>query len=248
MNISLEANERLDYLLAENLRIIQSSEVFSFSLDAVLLAQFASIPYRKTGKIIDLCTGNGVIPLLLSARSQAHIWGIELQPRLASMAKRSVAYNHLDEQLTIIEGNVIGIEEILGTELYDTVTCNPPYFIHHPHSEKNISEHYAIARHEIELNLEQAIQAASRLLKQGGKAVFVHRPGRLADFMEWMPKYRLEPKRIRFVHPKEGKEANILLIEAIKDGKRDLKIEPPLIVYTEESEYRQEVREWLYGK
>ncbi|WP_301109217.1 tRNA1(Val) (adenine(37)-N6)-methyltransferase [Sporosarcina sp.] len=244
--MNLRDDERLDYLLAEDLRIIQSPSVFSFSLDAVLLARFAYMPIRG-GKVVDLCTGNGAIPLFLSARTKADIIGVELQERLADMAKRSVKHNHLEKQLTIMQDNVIGIAKKIGYDKFDTVTCNPPYFAANDASARNKSEHYTIARHEVELTLDQAVQSASELLKQGGKAAFVHRPGRLLDMITSMRKYRLEPKRIRFVYPKEGKEANTLLIEAIKDGKPDLKILPPLYVYQENNEYTEEVRLLLYG-
>lgn len=244
--MNLQDDERLDYLLAEDLRIIQSPSVFSFSLDAVLLARFAYMPIRG-GKVVDLCTGNGVIPLFLSARTKAKITGIELQERLADMAERSVAFNKLENQLTIMQDNVIGIAKKIGYDQFDTVTCNPPYFLANDASARNKSEHYTIARHEIELTLDQAVQSASELLKQGGKAAFVHRPGRLLDIITSMRRHRLEPKRIQFVYPKEGKEANILLIEAIKDGKPDLKILPPLYVYQEDGEYTEEVRLLLYG-
>ena len=243
----LKDDERLDYLLAEDLRIIQSPSVFSFSLDAVLLSRFTYVPIKR-GKMVDLCTGNGAIPLFLSARTSAEIIGIELQERLADMATRSVAYNKLSEQVTIRLGDVKGIATQIGWEKYDVVTCNPPYFPAHEASERNLKEHLAIARHEIHLTLEEAVISASELLKQGGKAAFVHRPGRLLDIVTAMRANRLEPKRIRFVYPKEGKEANTLLIEAIKDGKPDLKILPPLYVYGADGQYTEEVKEMLYGK
>lgn len=239
-------DERLDYLLAEDLRIIQSPSVFSFSLDAVLLARFAYVPLKR-GKIVDLCTGNGAIPLFLSARTESSIIGVELQERLVHMARRSVAYNKLDGQIEIVEGDVKEIPAQLGIEKYDVVTCNPPYFPAHEMSDKNISEHMAIARHELHLTLDEAVHAASKLLKQGGKAAFVHRSGRLIDIISAMRANRLEPKRIRLVYPKAGKEANTLLIEGIKDGKPDLKILPPLIVYNEQGEYTEEVSALLYG-
>lgn len=244
----LKDDERLDYLLAEDLRIIQSPSVFSFSLDAVLLSRFASIPKSAHGTIVDLCTGNGVVPLFLSARSKAKIYGVELQPRLHDMASRSVAYNKLEEQIDIRLGDVKVAPETLGVEKFDAVTCNPPYFLAHELSEKNVSEHYAIARHEIYLTLDEAIHSASRLLKQGGKAAFVHRPERLLDIVTAMRANRLEPKRMQLVYPKNGKEANTLLIEGMKDGKPGLKILPPIIVYEENNEYTAEIRELLYGK
>lgn len=242
----LTDDERLDYLLAENLRIIQSPSVFSFSLDAVLLARFAYVP-RKRGRIVDLCTGNGAIPLFLSVRTESTITGVELQPRLAGMARRSIEFNGLEEQIEIIEGDVKDIPAQLGYEKFDTVTCNPPYFPAHDMSDKNLSEHMAIARHELHLTLDEAVRSASQLLKQGGKAAFVHRAGRLIDIMAAMRANRLEPKRIRLVYPKAGKEANTLLIEGIKDGKPDLKVLPPLIVYGEDGDYTEEVRGLLYG-
>lgn len=243
----LKDDERLDYLLAEDLRIIQSPSVFSFSLDAVLLARFVQVPKNK-GHIIDLCSGNGVIPLFLSARTNAKITGVELQPRLHDMATRSIAYNNLAQQIDMQLGDVKDAPGTLGIEKYDVVTCNPPYFLAHELSEKNTSEHYAIARHELYLTLDEAIEATSRLLKQGGKAAFVHRPGRLLDIVSAMRTNRLEPKRIQFVYPKRGKEANTLLIEAIKDGKPDLKVLPPLYVYEDNNEYTPEVRALLYGE
>lgn len=243
----LREDERLDYLLAEELRIIQSPSVFSFSLDAVLLAKFAYVP-KRSGKIVDLCAGNGAVPLFLSARTNASILAVELQERLADMARRSVAYNELEKQIQIIQDDVIGIASKIGYDKYDTVTCNPPYFAANEASERNMKEHLAIARHEIHLTLEQAVRSASELLKQGGKAAFVHRPGRLLDIVTAMRANRLEPKRIQFVYPKEGKEANTLLIEGIKDGKPDLKILPPLYVYGEDGKYTEEVRILLYGQ
>lgn len=242
----LQGDERLDYLLAENLRIIQSPSVFSFSLDAVLLARFASVP-KTRGKVVDLCTGNGAIPLFLSARTKAPILGIELQERLVDMAQRSVAYNKLQQQITIQQGDVKGIAKLIGSEKYDAVTCNPPYFPVDAAPDKKLSEHQAIARHEIHLSLEEAVANASSLLKQGGKAAFVHRPGRMIELIEAMKKHRLEPKRIQLVYPKAGREANTLLIEGIKDGKPDIKILPPVTVYEENGEYTAEIKEILYG-
>ena len=239
-------DERLDYLLAEDLRIIQSPSVFSFSLDAVLLARFAYVPLKR-GRVVDLCTGNGAIPLFLSARTEVPIIGVELQERLVHMAMRSVSYNNLDHRISILHGDVKEIPAQLGFEKYDVVTCNPPYFPAHELSDKNISEHMAIARHELHLTLDESVEAASKLLKQGGKAAFVHRAGRLIDIISAMRANRLEPKRVRLVYPKAGKEANTLLIEGIKDGKPDLKILPPLIVYGEDGEYTEEVRALLYG-
>lgn len=243
----LKGDERLDYLLAEELRIIQSPSVFSFSLDAVLLSRFVNVPHRK-GKIVDLCAGNGAIPLFLSARTKADIIAVELQDRLVDMATRSVAYNELDAQIQVMQGDVRTVSNELGVEKYDVVTCNPPYFLAHEASDKNLKEHVKIARHEIYLKLDEMIYTSSRLLKQGGKAAYVHRPERLLDIVTAMRANRIEPKRIRLVYPKMGKEANTLLIEGIKDGKPGLKVLPPLYVYNDQNEYTDEVNVMLYGE
>ncbi|OIK16744.1 hypothetical protein BIV60_03160 [Bacillus sp. MUM 116] len=244
--VNLKDDERLDYLLAEDLRIIQSPSVFAFSLDAVLLARFVYVPIQK-GNLVDLCSGNGVIPLFLSARTKGKITGVEIQERLYDMAIRSIEYNDLQDRLKMIHGDIKDMPKQLGHGNFDVVTCNPPYFVTPKAGEINLNEHLAIARHEIHCTLEDAIRVSSQLVRQGGKVAFVHRPGRLMDIITLMRQYRLEPKRIQFVYPKIGKEANTLLIEAIKDGSPDLKILPPIIVYNEENEYTPEIRGILYG-
>ncbi|MFS0784128.1 tRNA1(Val) (adenine(37)-N6)-methyltransferase [Bacillus sp. 1P06AnD] len=243
----LQGDERLDYLLAEDLRIIQSPSVFSFSLDAILLARFVSVPIVK-GDLVDLCSGNGVIPLMLTTRTRGKIIGVEIQERLHDMAIRSIEYNHLSGQINMIHGDLKEIVKEIGHSKYDVVTCNPPYFPTPKKDEHNRNEHYAIARHEIMCNLEDVVKASSQLLKQGGKAAFVHRPGRLMDILTLMRKYRLEPKRLQFVYPSAGKEANTILVEGIKDGNPDLKVLPPFVVYNEQQEYTEEARRILYGE
>ncbi|WP_312474545.1 tRNA1(Val) (adenine(37)-N6)-methyltransferase [Neobacillus sp.] len=245
--VILKEDERLDYLLAENLRIIQSPSVFAFSLDAVLLARFVYVPIQK-GNLLDLCSGNGVIPLFLSARTKGHITGVEIQERLYDMAVRSIQYNGLQNRLQMIHGDIKDMAQRLGYGKFDVVTCNPPYFTTPSTGEVNPNEHLAIARHEILCTLEDAIKASSDLVRQGGKVAFVHRPGRFLDIITLMRQYRLEPKRVQFVYPKKGKEANTLLIEAIKDGSPDLKILPPIIVYNDNDEYTKEIRAILYGE
>ncbi len=240
-------DERLDYLLAEDLKVIQSPSVFAFSLDTVLLARFVYVPIQK-GRLIDLCTGNGVIPLLLSTRSKGTITGVEIQERIFNMAKRTVTYNQLEDRINILHGDILDMPDTLGYGKYDVVTCNPPYFPTPTTSEKNKNEHLAIARHEIYCNLEDVVRVSSQLVRPGGKVAFVHRPGRLLDIVTLMRKYRVEPKRLQFVYPKLGKEANTILIEGIKDGKSDLKILPPLIVYNENGEYTKELHAILYGE
>ena len=246
MEINLHPFERVDDLLTHERKIIQSHEVFSFSMDAVLLAQFASLPIQK-GRIMDLCTGNGVIPLLLSTRTKAAIEGIEIQERLYDMAGRNVKLNRLEEQIQIHLGDLKEAPKQFGHGVYDVVTCNPPYMLPHT-GEVNQNEHFAIARHEIYCTLEDVIRVSAYLTRSGGKIALVHRPSRFIDLIQLMRKYRVEPKRIRFVHPKAGAEANMVLIEGIRDGKPDVKLLPPLIVYDKDGAYCPELLEIYYGE
>lgn len=242
---ALQPGERLDDLLTHNLKIIQSPEVFSFSLDAVLLARFAGIPPR--GRVLDLCTGNGVIPLLLSTRTEANIDGVEIQPRLADMAARSVRLNGLEERISIIEQDLrewrVGGER----ELYDAVTVNPPYLPLRSGDHKG-NHHQAMARHELGCKLEDVVAACARSVRRGGRVSMVHRPSRLADIIDLMRKHKLEPKRIRFVHPRVEAEANMVLIEATREGRPEVRLLPPVIVYGDDGDYTPELLAVFYGE
>jgi tRNA1(Val) A37 N6-methylase TrmN6 len=244
-SVPLHHSERLDDLLTNDLKIIQSDEVFSFSLDAVLLARFCSVPAR--GTIMDLCTGNGVIPLLLTTRTKASITGIEIQERLADMARRNVQLNGLDGQVEIVHGDIKEAVRIFGNGSFDAVTVNPPYL---PilNGEQNVNEYFAAARHELYCTLEDVVRVSSKLVKSGGKVAMVHRPSRLVEIFCIMRQFRLEPKRIRFVHPRINEEANMVLIEALRDGKPEVRTLPPLIVYNESNEYCRELLDIYYGK
>ncbi|WP_028781762.1 tRNA1(Val) (adenine(37)-N6)-methyltransferase [Thalassobacillus devorans] len=245
--VELKDDERIDDLLAdETMQIIQSPTAFAFSLDAVLLADFTYVPIKR-GKIIDLCTGNGVIPLLLSRRSRASITGVEIQERLYDMAVRNVELNQLNEQLEMIHGNLKDMPARYGNNKFDLVTCNPPYFPTPRKKEQNLNDFLTIARHEIYCSLEDVVRSCSQLVRSGGKVSMVHRPGRMADILTLFRKYRIEPKRLRLVYPKMGREANVLLVEGIRDGNADLKILPPLYAFTDEGEYTDELRKILYG-
>ncbi|WP_270182929.1 tRNA1(Val) (adenine(37)-N6)-methyltransferase [Alkalihalobacillus sp. CinArs1] len=244
--MKLNEDERLDYIVENELSIIQSPNVFSFSLDAILLANFAWVPITR-GKTADLCSGNGIIPLLLSRKSKVAIDGLEIQERLFDMGKRSVALNELSDQITLYNGDLKELPVEMKRESYDAVTCNPPYFKSKKTEQRNLNEHLTIARHEVLCTLDDVIQACSSLVKQGGKVSIVHRPERLLDIMTVMRKYRIEPKRMQLVYPKANKEANILLIEGIKDGKPDLKVLPPFVVYEDNGNYTNEMKE-LYNE
>lgn len=239
-------NERIDQLSAQNIQIIQSSDVFSFSLDAVLLAHFTRIP--KRGVIVDLCSGNGAVGLFISRKTQAQIIGVELQARLADMARRSIQLNDLEEQLSVLNIDLKDTNQHIRKDTVDCVVCNPPYFKELPTNIKNPNPHLAIARHELHTNLEEVIKMSAGLLKMNGRFTMVHRPERLAEILAVMQKYHLEPKRMQLVYPKVGREANTLLIEGIRHGKPGgLKILPPLYVYSEDNQYLPEIEAMLHG-
>lgn len=245
--VQLHGDERVDYLLAdESMKIIQSPTAFSFSLDAVLLAHFAYVPIKR-GRILDLCSGNGVIPLLLSRRTQAEIIGVEIQERIANMAKRNIAMNDLQNRISIIQGDLKEMQTELGHSNFDAVTCNPPYFKTPARTEYNQNEFLTIARHEIYCTLDDVVKACKLHVRPGGKVSLVHRPGRLVDIVTTFRAHRLEPKRLQFVYPKKGREANMVLIEGIRDGKADLKLLPPLIIYQDDGKYTKEAEGIIYG-
>jgi len=242
--IRLAPSERIDDLLTHGMGIIQSDEVFSFSLDAVLLARFCSIPHR--GRILDLCTGNGVIPLLLATRCKLPITGVEIQPRLADMARRSVRLNRLEDQIEIIERDLRQYQFEAEPGSYDLITVNPPY-LPVKIGQQNRNEHMAIARFEIMCTMEDVVAASSRLVKNGGKVAIVHRASRLAELLSTLRAFHLEPKRLRMVHPRRGAEANMVLVEAIRDAAAEIRVLPPLFVY-EGDQYCEELLDVYYGR
>lgn len=247
--VTLKPGERIDQLYSKNIQIIQSADVFAFSLDAVLLSAFAQVPQAAKSKIVDLCAGNGAVGLFVSEQTRGHITAVELQPRLAEMAKRSVALNRLEQRMTVLNQDLLTVYAQVPKDSIDVVLCNPPYFKNQPKSAKNPNQHLAIARHEITANLEQILAVTSGLLKMNGKAYFVHRPERLDDLFAAMRAHRLAPKRIRFVHPKADREANMVLIEMIKDGHANgVRILPPVVVYQADGSYGKEVHQLLYGE
>jgi tRNA1(Val) A37 N6-methylase TrmN6 len=238
--------ERIDQLFANDIQIIQSKEVFSFSIDAVLLANFPKLP--KKGLILDLCAGNGAVGLFASRQTSAKIVQIELQPRLADMGQRSIQLNQLEEQMSMIELDLKLATTAVKPDSVDLVLCNPPYFKELPTSQKNPNPHLAIARHEIHTSLSEVINVSAKLLKTNGRLAMVHRPDRFLDILHAMEAADIAPKRIRFVYPKVGKEANTLLIEGIKQGKKDgFRVLSPLFTYDDQNNYSPEMKAMLYG-
>lgn len=241
----LRPGERLDDLQRNGYRIIQDPGRFCFGMDAVLLSDFTRV--RRGECVIDLGTGTGIIPILLAARTEAEqLAGLEIQQESADMARCSVRLNGLEERIRIVDGDIREADHIFGAACAQVVVSNPPYMIAE-HGLLNADEPLAIAKHEIFCTLEDAVSQAARLLKPGGRFYLVHRPFRLTQIMETLRIHRLEPKRMRLVHPFIDKEPNMVLIEAADGGRLGLTVEKPLIVYREQGKYTDEIYE-IYGR
>lgn len=238
--------ERIDQLFAEDIQIIQSKEVFSFSIDAVLLANFPALP--KNGRIVDLCAGNGAVGLFASRKTNAEIIQIELQDRLADMGNRSIQLNQLEDQMKMFQLDLKLATTVVKADSVDLVLCNPPYFKELPTSQKNPNPYLAIARHEIHTTLNEVVTVSAKLLKTNGRLAMVHRPDRFLDILQAMEAVNIAPKRVQFVYPKANKEANTILIEGIKQGKKDgFRVLSPLFTYDETNNYSPELQAMLYG-
>lgn len=214
----------------KNLKIYQNTDWFLFSLDSVLLANFVTIN-KNVKNIIDLGCGNAPIPLILSTKTKAHIIGVEIQKDSYNLAKKSVVYNKLDNQIELINIDMKELKKIYNSDSIDIITCNPPYFKYSSNSNINEDEHKVIARHEKMITLDDILLLARYLLKNNGCIAMVHRTDRLIEIINTFQKYGLEIKKIRFVYPKEGSESNMVLIEGRKNGKVGLKLLPPLYVH-----------------
>lgn len=235
-----------DLVYFKNIKIVQNKDYFNFSLDSILLPNFVEIT-RKTKKILDMCTGNAPIPLILSTKTDAKIYGIELQKEVYDLAKETIKINNLDNQIELINDNIKNLKKIFDTETFDIITCNPPYFKKKDDSIINENKVKSIARHEIEMELEDVMIISKALLKNEGSLVLVHRTDRLIEIIELMKKHNIEPKRMRLIYPKVNMESNLVLIEGRKNGKEGLKILSPLYIHNDDSSYTSEVLE-MFGK
>ena len=244
MIIELKDEERLDDLQRNGYQIIQKKDGFCFGMDAVLLSGFAAV--KPGEKAIDLGTGTGIIPILLEAKYEGeHYTGLEIRDEVAEMAARSVALNHLEEKVSIVKGDIKEASRLFGAASFDVVTSNPPY-MNDAHGLKNPDLPKAIARHEVLCTLDDVAREAAKLLRPGGRFYMVHRPHRLIEIITALTKYKLEPKRMKMVHPFVDKEANMVLIEAVRGGKSMIKVEAPIVVYREPGVYTQEIYD-IYG-
>lgn len=222
--------ERLDDLQLSGYYIIQDPKRFCFGIDAVMLSDFAKV--KPGERVLDLGTGTGVIPILLSAKTKGlHFTGLEIQPESADMAQRSVRYNDLEDKIDIVTGDIKEAAELFVTASFDVITTNPPYMLKE-HGLKNHGDARTIARHEILCTLDDILRESAKLLRESkGRFYMIHKPFRLAEILTKMCQYKIEPKRIRFVHPYVDKEPTMVLIEGLKGGKSRVTVEPPIIMY-----------------
>lgn len=221
--------ERLDDLQIGGLELIQNPNGFCFGVDAVFLSDFARVKPGET--VLDMGTGNGIIPILLTAKTEGKKFtGLEIQPDTADMARRSVAYNGLEDRVEIVTGDIREAAELFRPAFFDVITVNPPYMISE-HGMRNPDDVKAAARHEVLCTLDDILRESMRLLQDKGRFYMVHRPFRLAEIMIKMNHYKIEPKRIQFIHPYIDREPVLVLIEGVRGAKSRVTVEPPVVIY-----------------
>lgn len=239
--VELKEKERIDDLQLSGLQIIQNPQKFCFGMDAVLLSGF--VHAKKGESLLDLGTGTGILPLLLSVKTPcAHLTGLEIQEESADMARRSVQLNGLEEKISIVTGDIREAGALFEPASFDCITCNPPYMIGE-HGIRNPQGPKAIARHEVLCTFRDVAAAAARLLHPGGRFFLVHRPFRLSELLVTLTEYKLEPKRMQLVYPYVDKEPNMVLIEAVRGGNPRITVEKPLIIFERQGVYTPEIRD-----
>ena len=229
MTSKLFPGERLDDLQLNGLELIQSPDRFCFGVDAVLLSDFVKVKENET--VLDMGTGTGIIPILLTAKTKGkHFTGLEIQKESAQMARRSVAHNHLEDKIDIVTGDIKEAAQIFKPAFFDVITVNPPYMVYQ-HGLQNPKDAMAIARHEILCSLDDILRESMKLMQDKGRFYMIHRPFRMTEIMIKMNQYKIEPKRLQFVHPYVHKEPTMVLIEGVRGAKSRVRIEPTLIMY-----------------
>lgn len=244
--INVKKNVVNDLVYFDKLKIVQNKDYFNFSLESILLPNFVEIT-PNTKKIIDFCTGNVPIPLVLSTRTNSEIYAVEIQKEIYELAKETIEINKLENKIKLLNLDVKEIYNIFETDTFDLITCNPPYFKKEENSLVNENMIKSIARHEILIELEDVIKISKKLLKNGGSLSIVHRTDRLIEIIELMKKYNIEPKRLQFIYPKHNKKSNLIMIDGRKNGNTGLTVLNPLFVHKEDGSYTEEVLK-MFGK
>ncbi len=227
-----------DILGYKDLKIYQNDEFFAFSLDSIVLANYCTIRYRDK-KIVDFCSGNAVVSMIISKRTSSNIDGVEIQEKVYDLAVKSIECNKLSDRIRMFNEDIKDFSN-RNLNSYDLVVCNPPYFKIESGNKKNISPEKLIARHEIMINLNEVCSCAKKVLKDNGCLTMVHRSDRLMEILTEFRKNNIEPKRIKFVYETVDKASTLVLIEGQKNGKVGLIIEKPLILYNEDGSYTSE--------
>ncbi len=246
-NIDLKENERIDDLEYKGLKIIQNKDGFCFGIDSILLSDFAK-DIKKGAKVLDLGTGTGIIATLLCGKTQlSEITGIEVQKEVYEMAKRSIQLNHLEDRFKIIQDNILNLNNYFEKNTFDAIVTNPPYKKKET-GVQNEDTRKLISRHEIEANLEDFIKISKDMLKDKGEFYIVYRPERLVDLLSLMRKYKIEPKKIRFVYSNVNAVSKLVLVQGVKNARPFLKLEPNLYIYDENGNYTDEILKIYHKK
>ena len=232
-----QKNRLLDF----DMVIYQDNDYFKFSLDSVLLVNFVTLNL-KCKHIMDLASGNAPIPMLLTTKTNAKIDAIELQKCVYDLCIQSINENNLNDRINLICGDVRNISDYYDQDSFDTVLCNPPYFSTNSDGYFNENSVKMLARHEVTLKLDDVLNSAFYLLKNGGNFAMVHRTSRFISIVEKMKEYHLEPKNVPFIYPKDGRESDLFLIEATKNGKSGLKVMPAIVIHNEDGSYCDNIK------
>lgn len=232
-------NDLLNY---KGYKIYQDTNMFSFSLDSVLLANFVTVK-KNIQRILDIGCGNAPIPLILTTKTNADIIGVEIQKDVYNLAKKSVEYNKCENQIKIMNIDINDFYKNCESDYFDIITCNPPYFKINENSKQNDSEYKKIARHELKLNIDQIFNISKKLLKNNGVIAIINRADRLIEIIQSMKKNNIEPKKIQFIYPKKGKECNLVMVEGSKNGKSGLKVLEPLYIHNSDGTYREKIKQ-----
>ena len=226
--------------------IFQETDYFMMSLDSLLLSKFVTLNLRDK-KVLDIGTGNAPIPMFLTFRTKAHIYGVELQKEMYLLGKISISENEMKDQITLINDDAKNLINTFESDFFDVITCNPPYFKYINDNVVNKNEVKFKARHEKCLKLEDVFKISNYLLKKNGRLAIIHRTERFIEILDIAKKYNFEIKRIRFVYPNKEKKSDLVLLEFVKNGKPGLKMLSPLFVYEEQKVYTEEVQN-MFGE
>ena len=232
--------EQTDTLLNGN-KIIQDSDGFMFGIDAVLLAHFALCSIKKNDSVIDLCTGTGIVPLLLEKGVPAGVLftAVEIQEKYTALAQKSVELNGLTDKIKISQSDIKNVDLLFTKHSFNVVTCNPPYMTCEQ-GKNNPTDEKAIARHEVCCTLADVCKAADYLLHTHGSFFMIHKASRLPEIFDCLLKQKMEPKRMQLIQPFDGEEANLVLVEARKNASKGLTVCPPVIVRQNQGPHKNE--------